>query len=68
LKKPTAQRKGFLYMPPKKYSPLDLIPLRGPKHEIFGSRIFMHSKPVWVGDLGTRPKKQSFDGLDFLLY
>ncbi len=32
--------------------------LKGPKHEIFGSRVFTQSKPVWVGrDLGTRPKK-----------
>jgi hypothetical protein len=24
---------------------------------------FMHLKPVWVGDLGTWPKNQNFDGL-----
>jgi hypothetical protein len=27
--------------------------LKGPKHELFGSGVFMQSKPVWVGDLGT---------------
>jgi hypothetical protein len=31
--------------------------LKGPKHEIFGFGVFMQSKPVWVGDSGTRPKK-----------
>ena len=30
--------------------------LKGPKHEIFGSRVFAQIRPVWVGDLGTRPK------------
>ncbi len=37
--------------------------LKGPKHEIFGSRAFMQSEPVWAGDLGTRPKNENFDGL-----
>jgi hypothetical protein len=27
--------------------------LKWPKHEIFGSRVFMQSKPEWVGDSGT---------------
>jgi hypothetical protein len=30
--------------------------LKGPKPEIFGSRVFAQIRPVWVGDLGTRPK------------
>jgi hypothetical protein len=30
--------------------------LEGPKLEIFGSLVFTHIRPVWVGDLGTRPK------------
>jgi hypothetical protein len=30
--------------------------LKGPKLEIFGSGIFTQIRPVWVGDLGTRPK------------
>jgi hypothetical protein len=29
---------------------------KGPKLEIFGSRVFSQIRPVWVGDLGTRPK------------
>ena len=33
-----------------------LISLQGPKLEIFGSRVFTQIRPVWVGDLGTRPK------------
>jgi hypothetical protein len=36
--------------------------LKGPKNEIFGSRAFMQSVPVWAGDLGTRAKGGSFDG------
>jgi hypothetical protein len=36
--------------------------LKVPKHEIFGFRVFMQSKPVRVGDLETRPKNQNFDG------
>jgi hypothetical protein len=27
-----------------------------PKLEIFGSGVFTQIRPVWVGDLGTRPK------------
>jgi hypothetical protein len=30
--------------------------MKGPKLEIFGSGVFAPIKPVWVGDLGTRPK------------
>ncbi len=30
--------------------------LKGPKLEIFGSRVFTQIRPLWVGDLGTRPK------------
>jgi hypothetical protein len=30
--------------------------LKGPKLEIFGSGVFTQIRPVWVGDLGTRPK------------
>jgi hypothetical protein len=37
--------------------------MKGPKLEIFGSRIFTQIRPVWVGDLGTRPKIPNFDGL-----
>jgi hypothetical protein len=38
--------------------------LKGPKLEIFGSRVLTHIRPVWVGDLGTRQKIiQNFDGL-----
>jgi hypothetical protein len=34
--------------------------LKGPKLEIFGSAVFTHIIPVWVGDLGTRPKNSKF--------
>jgi hypothetical protein len=37
--------------------------LKGPKLEIFGSGVFTHIRPVWVGDLGTRPKNPNWDGL-----
>jgi hypothetical protein len=37
--------------------------LKGPKQDLFGSRVFMQSKSVWVGDLGTRLKNLNFDGL-----
>jgi hypothetical protein len=30
--------------------------LKGPKLEIFGSGVFAQIRPIWVGDLGTRPK------------
>jgi hypothetical protein len=30
--------------------------LKGPKLEIFGSGVFALNRPVWIGDLGTRPK------------
>jgi hypothetical protein len=37
--------------------------LKGLKLEIFGSGVLTQIRPVWVGDLGTRPKIQNFDGL-----
>ncbi len=37
--------------------------LKGPKLEIFGSRVFPQIRPVCVGDLGTRRKIHNFDGL-----
>jgi hypothetical protein len=30
--------------------------LKGPKLEIYSSGVFTQIRPVWVGDLGTRPK------------
>ncbi len=30
--------------------------LKGPKREIFVAGIFTEIRPVWVGDLETRPK------------
>jgi hypothetical protein len=30
--------------------------LKGPKLEVFGSRVFTQIRPVWVSDLGTMPK------------
>jgi hypothetical protein len=35
--------------------PLGLL-LKGPKHEIFFAGIFTEIRPVWVGELETRPK------------
>ncbi len=32
---------------------------------MFGSRVFPQIRPVWVGDLGTRPKNQNLDGLSY---
>jgi len=34
--------------------------LKGPKLEIFGSRVFPQIRPVCVGDLGTRRKNSKF--------
>jgi hypothetical protein len=34
--------------------------LKGPKLEIFGFRVFTQIRPVWVGDLGARPKNSKF--------
>ncbi len=33
-----------------------MIPLQGPKREMFVAGIFTEIRPVWVGDLETRPK------------
>jgi hypothetical protein len=39
----------------------DLSPyLKGPKLEIFGSRVFPQIRPVCVGDLGNRRKNSKF--------
>jgi hypothetical protein len=32
--------------------------VKGPKLEIFGSGVFALIRPVWIDDLGTRPKNQ----------
>ncbi len=41
--------------------PIDLYESsKGPKLEIFGSRDFTQISPVWVGNLGTRPKNSKF--------
>ncbi len=31
-------------------------PLKGPKREIFDFGVFAQIIPIWIGDLGTRPK------------
>jgi hypothetical protein len=36
------------------------FPLEEPKQEIFGSRVYMQSKPVLIDDLGTRQRKSKF--------
>jgi hypothetical protein len=38
------------------YLKKSIYPSKGPKLEIFGSRVFTQIRPVWVGDLGTRQK------------
>jgi hypothetical protein len=38
------------------YRTLFVFSLKGPKLEIFGARVFTQIRPVWVSDLGTRPK------------
>ncbi len=35
--------------------------LKGTKLEIFGSRISTQIRPVWKGDLGSRPKNSTFE-------
>ncbi len=35
-------------------------PLKGPKREIFDSGVFAQIRPIWIGDLGTRPKNYKF--------
>ena len=34
--------------------------LKGPKCEIFDSGVFAQIGPIWIGDLGTRPKNNKF--------
>jgi hypothetical protein len=34
--------------------------LKGPKLEIFGSEVFKQIRPVWLCDLGTKPKTSKF--------
>jgi hypothetical protein len=34
----------------------DTVPLKGPKREMFVAGIFTEIRPVWVGDLESRPK------------
>ncbi len=43
---------------------------KGPKLEIFVGGVFTQIKPVWIGDLGTRPKIQKVYvwGLMFLFF
>jgi hypothetical protein len=45
---------------PYSCSSLHCVYLKGPKLEIFGFRVFSLIRPVWVGDLGTRPKNSKF--------
>ncbi len=40
--------------------------LKGPKREIFGLGIFAQIRPIWIGDLGTRPKNPKKLGLGAL--
>jgi hypothetical protein len=41
-------------------SKMVMTALKGPKLEIFGSRVFPQIRPVCVGDLGTRRKNSKF--------
>ncbi len=47
--------------PAGSYPPFDegnpsWLTLKGPKREIFDSGVFAQIRPIWIGDLGTRPK------------
>ncbi len=33
---------------------------KGPKREIFDFGVFAQIRPLWIGDLGTRPKNYKF--------
>jgi hypothetical protein len=35
---------------------ISFVYLKGPKREIFDSGVFAQIRPIWIGDLGTRPK------------
>ncbi len=39
---------------------LEIRTLKGPKCEIFDSEFFALIRPIWIGDLGTRPKNYKF--------
>jgi hypothetical protein len=50
-----------IFNDPNPYSqPLFSAMLKGPKLEIFGSRVFPQIRPVWVADLGTKQKNSKF--------
>ena len=40
--------------------PLHEYALKGPKREIFDFGVFAQIRPIWIGDLGTRPKNYKF--------
>jgi hypothetical protein len=44
----------------KKKKSCDTVSLKGPKCEIFDSGVFAQIRPIWIGDLGTRPKNYKF--------
>jgi hypothetical protein len=63
--KPSVSRKSANYillslLLPAEGSYLYHSPLKGPKLEIFGFRVFSQIRTVWVGDLGTRQKNSKF--------
>jgi hypothetical protein len=63
------QRVGLLFLGSRDSSfSFPSMPLKGPKLEIFGSGVFTQIKPVWVGDLGTRPKIQKLKICHFVLF
>ncbi len=50
------------------YGEFTMVGLKGPKREIFVAGIFAQIRPIWIGDLGTRPKnpqKIMFGALNF---
>ncbi len=44
----------------------DTVPLKGPKHEKFVAGFFAQVRPVWIGELETRPKIPKINGLDLI--
>jgi hypothetical protein len=50
----------FTFFMKTSYLQGDHFTLKGPKLEIFGSRVFPQIRPVWVSDLETRQKSSKF--------
>ncbi len=56
---PDARLSGFIYQHRFQAILPEVDYLKGPKLEIFGSRVFTQIRPGWIGDLETRPKNST---------